>query len=301
MASPRNQPHTPQPIQAPASSIQSAQSFDRELTAQMQVLLTQLGEVERKGLLMFHKIEESFKHPYTQSEAMADTANLLAILDTLIAHSRSTGFGALSMQQLSAAAASGSGTAGVPGLVSAASTPAGTTTFTSPNSSGMTPRMMQTSIHGNSASTTVTASATHTAAANSTGGDTIMTSPAPLSGSMTSTPTAMIMSPPPGPGHATVGGTAQPPSSQAQPSATTPSAMSTCNTPAAGGPTTPQASAGNTAPTPGESASTTGAVAATNKATVAQLIEARQTNVQTLYAEKAKLKQQLRAAITMVK
>ncbi|KAF9976495.1 hypothetical protein BGZ73_008499 [Actinomortierella ambigua] len=295
MASPRNHPHTPQPVQAP-SSIQSAQSFDREWTAQMQVLLTQLGELERKGLLMFHKIEESFKHPYTQSEAMADTTNLLALLDTLMAHTRSTGFGALSMQQLSGAT-SGT-TTGVPGLVSAASTPAGTMTFMSPNSSGMTPRMMQTSLQNTTAAAThpTTNTATLTAAAAASGGDTMMTSPAPFPGSLTSTPAAMIMSPPPGAATAVA---------VAGNNAATPSAMSTTNTPAAttmgAGPTTPQATAGHTAPTPGESGSAAAATTAPSKVTVAQLIEARQTNVQALYAEKAKLKQHLRAAITMVK
>ncbi|KAF9165697.1 hypothetical protein DFQ26_009565 [Actinomortierella ambigua] len=287
MASPRNHPHTPQPVQAP-SSIQSAQSFDREWSAQMQVLLTQLGEIERKGLLMFHKIEESFKHPYAQSEAMADTANLLSLLETLMAHAKSSGFGALSLQQLSGAT-SGT-TAGVPGLVSAASTPAGTMTFMSPNSSGMTPRMMQTSLQNSQAAAAAAAAAaagTHPTATLTTsgGGDTVMTSPAPFPGSLTSTPTAMIMSPPPGPGHA----------------------AGASNTPAATGggvPTTPQAmTMGQTAPTPGESgipAATTTA-SQPSKVTVAQLTEARQTNVQALYAEKAKLKQHLRAAITMVK
>ncbi|KAF9358474.1 hypothetical protein BGX34_008920 [Mortierella sp. NVP85] len=43
--------------------------FDKELMASLHVLLTQLSEVERQGLVMFHKIEESFKHPYTQQEA----------------------------------------------------------------------------------------------------------------------------------------------------------------------------------------------------------------------------------------
>ncbi|KAI1317492.1 hypothetical protein EDD11_008299 [Mortierella claussenii] len=74
-------------MQSPASSIQSPRPqgrpptqaqvpFDKELMASLHLLLNQLGEVERQGLVMFHKIEESFKHPYTQQEAIGNASNM---------------------------------------------------------------------------------------------------------------------------------------------------------------------------------------------------------------------------------
>ncbi|KAF9956829.1 hypothetical protein BGZ70_009751 [Mortierella alpina] len=104
-------------MQSPASSIQSPRPpgrssgppqvpFDKELMASLHVLLNQLGEVERQGLVMFHKIEESFKHPYTQQEAIADTANLLIQLDALSSQAKTTGFGALTILPTSPTVAS---------------------------------------------------------------------------------------------------------------------------------------------------------------------------------------------------
>ncbi|KAG0078776.1 hypothetical protein BGZ93_003345, partial [Podila epicladia] len=103
-------------MQSPAVSIQSPRSqgrtqqqpsqqlpsqpqvpFDKQLWTALNVLLNQLGDVERQGLVMFHKIEESFKHPYTQQEAIADTANLLIQLDKMMAQARAEGFGALTL------------------------------------------------------------------------------------------------------------------------------------------------------------------------------------------------------------
>ncbi|KAF8938760.1 hypothetical protein BGZ58_000210 [Dissophora ornata] len=133
-------------MQAPASSsIQSPRPqgrppaqpqvpFDKELMASLHVLLNQLNEVERQGLVMFHKIEESFKHPYSQQEAIGDTANLLKQLDTLSTQAKTTGFGALTMLPTSPTVAS---------TPSASSFVAGT-----PKPTFMSPRM-QNHIHNN--------------------------------------------------------------------------------------------------------------------------------------------------------
>ncbi|KAG0365954.1 hypothetical protein BC939DRAFT_506219 [Gamsiella multidivaricata] len=133
-------------MQSPASSIQSPRPqgrppaqpqvpFDKELMASLHVLLNQLNEVERQGLVMFHKIEESFKHPYSQHEAIADTANLLTQLDTLATQAKTTGFGALTM---------------LPTSPTVVSTPSASTTFVAgtPKPSFMSPRM-QNHIHSN--------------------------------------------------------------------------------------------------------------------------------------------------------
>ncbi|KAF9187496.1 hypothetical protein BGZ51_001110 [Haplosporangium sp. Z 767] len=165
-------------MQSPASSIQSPRPqgrassqvpFDKELMASLHVLLNQLGEVERQGLVMFHKIEESFKHSFTQQEAITDTANLLVQLDALINQAKTTGFGALTILPTSPTVAS------TPSASASASVVAGT-----PKPTFLSPRMHN-HIHNN----------LHTNTNITTGNnitDTQMFSPPPLS--VVSTPAA---------------------------------------------------------------------------------------------------------------
>ncbi|KAG0285101.1 hypothetical protein BGZ98_005650 [Dissophora globulifera] len=170
-------------MQSPASSIQSPRPqgrppaqpqvpFDKELMASLHVLLNQLNEVERQGLVMFHQIEESFKHPYAQQEAIADTANLLTQLDTLSNQAKTTGFGALTMLPTSPTVVS---------TPSASSIAVGT-----PKPSFMSPRM-QNHIHNNLHNH---ANSINTNNSNNSNNpvDTQMLSPAPLS--IVSTPAA---------------------------------------------------------------------------------------------------------------
>ncbi|KAF9913706.1 hypothetical protein BX616_009714 [Lobosporangium transversale] len=164
-------------MQSPASSIQSPRPqgrpsaqpqvpFDKELMTSLHVLLNQLGEVERQGLVMFHKIEESFKHPYTQQEAIADTANLLTQLDTLSNQAKATGFSALTILPNFA-----SNVVSTPSASSSSTTTS--THFTgTPKPNFMSPRM-QSHIHNN-------LNTQHGTNNNSTTGtDTTMFSPGP--------------------------------------------------------------------------------------------------------------------------
>ncbi|KAF9289898.1 hypothetical protein BGZ68_008382 [Mortierella alpina] len=170
-------------MQSPASSIQSPRPpgrssgppqvpFDKELMASLHVLLNQLGEVERQGLVMFHKIEESFKHPYTQQEAIADTANLLIQLDALSSQAKTTGFGALTILPTSPTVAS------TPSA--SASAAAGT-----PKPMFMSPRM-QNHIHNNF---NIIQNNNNTTTAHNNNMDTQMQSPS-TSLSLVSTPAA---------------------------------------------------------------------------------------------------------------
>ncbi|KAG0027001.1 hypothetical protein BGZ81_005960 [Podila clonocystis] len=178
-----------QPSQQPPSQPQVP--FDKQLWTALNVLLNQLGDVERQGLVMFHKIEESFKHPYTQQEAIADTANLLIQLDKMMTQAKAEGFGSLTLLPASSTIA--------------ASTPsASSVTGGTPKPMFLSPRM-QSHVYNNStllnmnnnsnnisnpdstASTTITPGA---------GGDVSMLSPPPFS---VGTPSAAITGMTPGP------------------------------------------------------------------------------------------------------
>ncbi|KAG0221431.1 hypothetical protein B0O80DRAFT_494056 [Mortierella sp. GBAus27b] len=301
-------------MQSPASSVQSPRAqgrtpaqpqvpFDKELMASLHVLLNQLSEVERQGLVMFHKIEESFTHPYTQQEAHADTMNLLTHLDTLTTQARTTGFGALTMLPTSPTVVSTpSGSSGMP----TAGATAGATAAGTPKPTFMSPRM-QNHIHNNL--NTHPYNSTNSSSNNSNHSmDIQMLSPTPLS--LISTPASTA---------ATVPGTSGAASSAAPTTTTT-------TTP--GGPdasTTPSASTGlgldiTATSLPGGTAESSSAATGTdplsattpiNPATPAtpssqlgltpsialvQMTDARQKDVNALDAEKRKLKRNLDTA-----
>ncbi|KAF9583272.1 hypothetical protein BGW38_009867, partial [Lunasporangiospora selenospora] len=147
------------PSSTSAATATSSVPFDKELMTSLHVMLNQLGEVERQGLVMFHKIEESFKHPYSQNDAIADTANLTTQLDTLMDQAKSTGFGALTL---------------LPTSPTVVSTPSASSSFVhapTPKPTFLSPRM-QNHIHNNlniQLGPAANASATATTTANPAG------------------------------------------------------------------------------------------------------------------------------------
>ncbi|KAF9425729.1 hypothetical protein BGZ94_007285 [Podila epigama] len=250
-------------------------------------LLTQLGDVERQGLVMFRKIEESFKHPYSQQEAITDTANILTQLDAMMALAKNEGFGALTLLPTSS--------------IMAASTPsASSVTGGTPKPTFMSPRMQNhvysnsTLLNGNTNSNTSTqnaigengaaaSGAASASAASMTPGDVSMLSPPPFS---IGTPSAIT---------APQTGTA---------STTTPGPTSSIGSPHVMdvAMTTPSASGPDAAAaTPSSSMDLSGAPTATPAQVLAQMMEARQKDVQALYSEKAKLKTRFKVAATIVK
>ncbi|KAF9949053.1 hypothetical protein BGZ72_009079 [Mortierella alpina] len=334
-------------MQSPASSIQSPRPpgrppqvpFDKELMASLHVLLNQLGEVERQGLVMFHKIEESFKHPYTQQEAIADTANLLIQLDALSSQAKTTGFGALTILPTSPTVAS------TPSA--SASAAAGT-----PKPMFMSPRM-QNHIHnnlniiqGNNHSNNNTAahslmdtqmqsptslSLVSTPAASGSGstpaaiattmGTTTTTATIPISttpgaptpvtnpGSATATPAAAAATTGSGGG---VRGAASPFSSSdivmtstSTPAASGPGSSSSVTDPSASGTSSNNNSNNNNA-VPAAAVATPATPSASSVSggvepgvALAQMMDARNRDVQALYTEKRKLKSSLQIAAKM--
>ncbi|KAF9930629.1 hypothetical protein FBU30_000255 [Linnemannia zychae] len=297
-------------MQSPASSVQSPRpqgwqqasqqpgAFEKELMASLHVLLNQLGEVERQGLVMFHKIEESFKHPYTQSEAYADTANLLIQLDTLSTQAKTTGYGALTTLPTSQTVAS------TPSAIPTTTTPGPS----GPGASGSTPKpmflspRMQNHIHNNSQLNNPPGPMNTGITGTPPGTDTQMMSPTPVSlvgtpsaasaaaaaALSSSTPTA-ITTPTTNAAIAAIGSPSPFPSSDVLMSATTPiadpnnpNAISTTGT-AAATPATPSAWSSNPS------------------AALTQMLDARQKDVQALSTEKRKLKTNFRVAAQMIK
>ncbi|KAF9327109.1 hypothetical protein BG006_009515 [Podila minutissima] len=259
--SPRPQGRTQQqPSQQPPSQPQVP--FDKQLWTALNVLLNQLGDVERQGLVMFHKIEESFKHPYTQQEAIADTANLLIQLDKMMAQARAEGFGALTLLPASSTIA--------------ASTPsASSVTGGTPKPMFLSPRMQShvynnsTLLNSNSSNPDPTASTAIALGAG--GGDVSMLSPPPFSAA---TPSAAITGMTPGP-------TSSIPSPQVlDVNMSTPSAagMDAIDLSAV-------SSGGITAPA----------------AVLAQMMEARQKDILTLFNEKNGIKGRAKAVANMMK
>ncbi|KAF9130452.1 hypothetical protein BG015_004008 [Linnemannia schmuckeri] len=286
-------------MQSPASSIQSPRpqgwqaqqnqqpgAFEKELMASLHVLLNQLGEVERQGLVMFHKIEESFKHPYTQQEAIADTANLLIQLETLTTQSKTTGFGALTHLPTSQTVAS------TP-TPSASAIP--TTTTPGPSGAGGTPKpmflspRMQNHIHNNQQNNTSSVVNINNAGGGTagTGADTQMMSPTPVSVVGTPSGTGAVAN-----ANATTGSPSPFPTSDILMSATTP--IADPNHPP---PPTSTAAGGTAAATP----ATPSAWSSNPSAALAQMLDARQKDVQALSTEKRKLKTNFKVAAQMIK
>ncbi|KAG9071197.1 hypothetical protein KI688_008742 [Linnemannia hyalina] len=274
-------------MQSPASSIQSPRpqgwqaqqnqqpgAFEKELMASLHVLLNQLGEVERQGLVMFHKIEESFKHPYTQQEAI--------------------GFGALTHLPTSQTVAS------TP-TPSASAIPTTTTTTPGPSGSGaggtpkpmfLSPRM-QNHIHNNQHNNTPNnavgnnnAGGTGVGAANA---DTQMMSPTPVS--VVGTPTGTGAGANAQGGVVVVGSPSPFPTSDILMSATTP--IADPNHP----PPPPTTGTGTTGATP----ATPSAWSSNPSAALAQMLDSRQKDVQALSTEKRKLKTNFKVAAQMIK
>ncbi|KAK3812766.1 MAG: hypothetical protein JOS17DRAFT_761993 [Linnemannia elongata] len=291
-------------MQSPASSIQSPRpqgwqaqqnqqpgAFEKELMASLHVLLNQLGEVERQGLVMFHKIEESFKHPYTQQEAIADTANLLIQLETLTTQSKTTGFGALTHLPTSQTVAS------TP-TPSASAIPTTTTPGPSGSGAGGTPKpmflspRMQNHIHNNQQNNTHNNATGNNAAgtgAGAGGADTQMMSPTPVS--VVGTPTGTATGAGANVTGGVVGSPSPFPSSDILMSATTP--IADPNHP----PPPPTTGTGTAAATP----ATPSAWSSNPSAALAQMLDARQKDVQALSTEKRKLKTNFKVAAQMIK
>ncbi|KAF9090447.1 hypothetical protein BGX29_011482 [Mortierella sp. GBA35] len=299
-------------MQSPASSIQSPRpqgwpqaqqpgAFEKELMASLHVLLNQLGEVERQGLVMFHKIEESFKHPYTQQEAIADTANLLIQLDTLTTQAKTTGYGALttlptSQTVVSTPSASSNQQPGT-------TLPGGST----PKPMFLSPRM-QNHIHNNHHTTSTSTTTTNSTGNNSNNfngnntpglADTQMMSPTPVS--LVGTPSAQQVNPLSGilPTSTTTG----PPTPSGIPGVGSPSAFPTsdvlmaASTPIAD----PNAAAGGVTGGAGTPATPSAAWSANPSAALGQMLDARQKDVQALSTEKRKLKTNFKVAAQMIK
>ncbi|KAF9311005.1 hypothetical protein BG003_007887 [Podila horticola] len=221
---------------------------------------------------MFHKIEESFKHPYTQQEAIADTANLLIQLDKMMAQARAEGFGALTLLPASSTIA--------------ASTPsASSVTGGTPKPMFLSPRM-QSHVYNNSTllnmnnntnpnTSSNPDSAASTAITPGPGGDVSMLSPPPFS---VATPSAAITGMTPGP-------TSSIPSPQVlDVNMSTPSAsgMDTIDLSAVG---SGGGGGGITAPA----------------VVLAQMMEARQKDIATLFNEKNGIKGRAKAVANMMK
>ncbi|KAF9128757.1 hypothetical protein BGW39_004782 [Mortierella sp. 14UC] len=288
-------------MQSPASSIQSPRpqgwqqqqqqqpgAFEKELMASLHVLLNQLGEVERQGLVMFHKIEESFKHPYTQQEAIADTANLLIQLDTLSQQAKTTGYGALTTLVPTTTPSTSQTVASTPSAIPTATTPgpSGGAGGGTPKPMFLSPRMQNHILNNQLNNTTTGANNSNThagAAAAGNGADLQMMSPTPVS--IVGTPTATQV-----PG-ATAGSSSPFPTSDILMSATTP--IADPNHPA----TTTGAGTNTAAATP----ATPSAWSSNPSAALAQMLDTRQKDVQALSTEKRKLKTNFKVAAQMIK
>ncbi|KAF9438971.1 hypothetical protein BGZ76_002264 [Entomortierella beljakovae] len=302
-------------MQSPASNIQSPRpqgrlagqpqvSFDKELMSSLTVLLNQLGEVERQGLVMFHKIEESFKHPYTQQEAISDSANLLTQLDSISNHTKTNGFSALTM---------------LPTSQTVVSTPsASSAVLGTPKPTFMSPRMQN---HINNNLNTNHGAGGNIFSNNSSNNmDIPMLSPAPVNlvttpsgnalhtigatttgGSVIATPSVSA---------ATVTSASSPfPSSDVIMSSTTPAASGILDASTPAGGTTGSTSGGMSdilASTPINPAtpatpSANPLSSTTSNAVLAQMMEARQKDVTAQYNEKRRLKTSFKVAAQMTK
>ncbi|KAF9174701.1 hypothetical protein BGX21_009834 [Mortierella sp. AD011] len=285
-------------MQSPASSIQSPRpqgrssaqpqiSFDKELMTSLHVLLNQLGEVERQGLVMFHKIEESFKHPYSQQEAVNDTANLLTQLDTLSTQAKTTGFSALTM---------------LPTSPTVVSTPSASSAISgTPKPTFMSPRM-QNHIHNNlntnpAAANSATLNNSNT---NNTSMDTQMLSPAPVS--LVSTPAGATPSATAATAATNYNNTAPSPfpSSDVIMSSSTPAASSNMDASSAGGATDLLATTPMNAATPA-TPSANSLSSGTSNVALTQMMEARQKDVNAQYTERRKLMANFKIAAQMTK
>ncbi|KAF9351043.1 hypothetical protein BGX26_010851 [Mortierella sp. AD094] len=297
MQSPASSIHSPRPQGRPPAQPQIP--FDKELMTSLHVLLNQLGEVERQGLVMFHKIEESFKHPYSQQEAIHDTANLLTQLDTLSTQAKSTGFSALTMLPTS------------PTVVSTPSASSSSAISGTPKPMFMSPRM-QNHIHNNLNTNPAAASAATSSNSNNTNNasmDAQMLSPAPAS--LVSTPAGATPSAISATAVTNYNNTAPSPfpSSDVIMSSSTPAASGNldASTPAFAGAssvgggvtdllaTTPMNPATPATPSANSLSSSSSNVALT------QMMEARQKDVNAQYTERRKLKSNFKIAAQMTK
>ncbi|KAG0347806.1 hypothetical protein BG004_006900 [Podila humilis] len=301
-------------MQSPAVSIQSPRPqgrqstsqppaqpqvpFDKQLWTSLNQLLNQLGDVERQGLVMFHKIEESFKHPYSQQEAIADTANLLLQLDAMMTLAKNEGFGALTLLPASNITAS---------TPSASSVAGGT-----PKPFFMSPRM-QNHVYGNSSLlNTNTAhninNATSDMTALSSGGDISMMSPPPPAlnsiGTPTTTTTAgpmMGMTPGPNSSIASPHPTMMPDVNMATPTGLSLDPTSTASIADLSALLGTGTSAATTPSASGITAGSSGMTAVSPAVTLQQMIDTRQKEVQALYTEKTNLKTRVKVAATVIK
>ncbi|KAF9114164.1 hypothetical protein BGX27_011520 [Mortierella sp. AM989] len=305
MQSPASTIHSPRPQGRPPAQPQIP--FDKELMTSLHLLLNQLGEVERQGLVMFHKIEESFKHPYSQQEAISDTANLLTQLDALSTQAKTTGFSALTM---------------IPTSPTVVSTPSASSSAISgtPKPTFMSPRMHN-HIHNNLNTNPVAGSATVNNSNSNNSMDTQMLSSAP--GSLVSTPAGST--PLPGSLPLTTGSAGTTPSASVATGIpnnnnTAPSpfpssdVIMSSSTPAASGnldASTPAAGTGAstvggvtdllaTTPMNPATPATPSANSVSNVA-LAQMMEARQKDVNAQYTERRNLKSNFKIAAQMTK